>query len=157
VIQLSDVRLADLCRRTGFTRPDLYTAVAAAVATSGGRPGYEHAVYPGPVAVYKGLWGVDLCEWPDALGLDLSDPWEAAQTALDLTHECSGWGWCPAVRTGAHARYLDRAVTASSMMPGNEPSHEPFGFYAGQRAPDHHLGRLAAVTTAMHDHATRRQ
>jgi hypothetical protein len=154
--QLSAVELADLARRVGFGRPDLHAIVAAALVTSHGNPDFEHAIYPGPVAVYKGLYGVDLCEWPELLGVDLADPWEATQMALELTHECSGLQWCPAVRSGKFTRALDVATVASSMVPGREliPSEIHHYVHAHQLG-DQHV-ELARLHNALGDHAARR-
>jgi hypothetical protein len=156
VTPLSAVELADLARRVGFARPDLHTVVAAALVTSRGRPDYDHAIYPGPVAVYKGLYGVDLCEWPELLGVDLADPWEATQTALDLTHECSGLQWCPAVRSGKYTRALAAAMVASSMVPGAELRPSEMHHYAHARQLRDQHDELAALHNALGDHATRR-
>lgn len=126
---LSAVHIADLCRRVGFGRPALYTAIATALATSGGNQAYEHAIYPGPVALYKGLWGVDLCEHGEYVGENLADPQRATEAAYDLTQEHGGFGWCPAYRSGAYVHHLDRAMTASSMIPKPAPQHTAIAVY----------------------------
>lgn len=142
---LSAVHVADLCRKVGFGRPNLYAAIATALATSDGNPDYEHAIYPGPVALYKGLWGVDLCVHDVYVGVDLADPWRAARAAYDLTQEHGGFGWCPAYRSGLFERHIDRARTASSMIPKLSPQHTPIASYDQRDAFAGELARNARL------------
>lgn len=154
---LSAIAIADLARRAGFHGNELHHVVAAALVTSGGRPDYEHAIYPGPVAVYKGLYGVDLCEWPELVGVDLADPERATWAAYDLTGECSGLDWCPAVRSGAELRHLALARVASSQLPGPERVPSPIVQYGHALALDDQHADLGRLHNAIQDHASGRR
>ena len=154
---LSAVHIADLCRKVGFGRPDLYIATATAVASSGGNPAYEHAIYPGPVALYKGLWGVDLCQHELYVGEDLADPLRAAEAAYDLTVEHSGFSWCPAYRSGAYHFYVDRAREASSMVPGAVRDTTPIALYPHLEGLQRREFALARTYNALQDHRLRRR
>lgn len=115
--RLPDVVLADVCRRAGFAGPDLHAAIATAIAASGGRPDFDHVVDPGPIARYKGLWGVDVAGWPGHAADALGDPHTAAQTARELVKATDGWDWCPAYRAGSHAEHFDRAAAVVGVTP----------------------------------------
>lgn len=118
MIRLTDPQLADLARRNGLGAGDLITAVACAIAASDGDPAYHHVVLPGPVADYRGLWGLDVVEYPVWETLDLFHPERAAWAAGVLCKESGGWSWCPAYRSGRASHYLERATPAASMLPG---------------------------------------
>lgn len=124
-MKLSDNMVADVCRRTGFAGDGLHVAIASAIAASNGIASYEMAIYPGPVAIYKGLWGVDLCEHDHLIGVDLSDPWMAAAVALEMTEHRGTFAWCPAFRNGRYRAFLHRARVASTMSPANEQQENP--------------------------------
>lgn len=154
---LDPVEIADLCRAVGFTRPRLYTAIATALSASGGIPSYDHAIYPGPVAVYRGLWGVDLCEHEYLVGLDLAHPYTAAVHAKDLTDEYGDFGWCPTFRSGHYAHNLATAETASSMMPGHKTLQDPITAYAARRTLDATRARLVDHHNGITDAVIRRR
>lgn len=121
---LSDAALGQVCRRAGFSGDDLHTAIACAVGASGGFPGYEQTIWPGPSAAYKGLFGVDTVEWPDCAGRDLTNPYEAAHVAYELT-QAHGWSWCPVWRAGHHRGHLARGVAAAVDVPYREQERFP--------------------------------
>lgn len=150
--QLSDSELAAVCRDAGFGRPHLHTAIAAALATSNGLASYNHPIFPGPVADYRGLWGVDLCEHPDLIGVDLANPYRAAEAAHDLTAEHSGFGWCPAYRSGAFYPFLDRAGTATTMVAQPPPAPSPIHLYAHRRTLAEHLDAYGTLHDAVRRH-----
>lgn len=121
---LSDSEIAQICRDAGFGRPDLITAIACARVASGGVPAYEHVVWPGPVAHYRGLWGVDTIEWPRLAGRPLEDPHVAARAAYELTEE-HGFDWCPTFRAGHHVHHESAAALGATMLPTwhRDPDH----------------------------------
>lgn len=123
--RLSDPELADLARRRDLSGDDVQRAVATALATSAGDPAYHHLVTPGPVADYRGLWGLDVVARPGFADMDLHHPEEAADAMADLVHSTGGFGWCAAYRSGRSAHYLDRAAPAASMLPGRHRDDEP--------------------------------
>jgi hypothetical protein len=123
--QLSDLAIADVCRRTGWTAPLIPVAVALAVAASDGRASYRHEIMPGPAARYEGLWGLDTVEYPQPAGTDLTNPYTAARVAWELSESHQGFGWCPVWRSGAYGPYLERGTAVSSRVMVTEPQTTP--------------------------------
>lgn len=122
---LSDTHIADICRRAGFFGEHLVTAIACALAASGGKPNYDHRIDPGPVAHYKGLWGLDVIDWPEHAITALDDPHTAAAVAHELVDDTGGWGWCPAWRSGASDVMLPRARVAHTVYAATEQHLDP--------------------------------
>lgn len=118
---LSDTHVADLCRRAGFFGDDLVTAIACAAAASGNRPNFDHRIDPGPVAHYKGLYGLDVIDWPEYATHELENPHVAVAVAHELVKSTDGWRWCPAYRSGAYATTLPRARVAHTIYATTEP------------------------------------
>lgn len=116
--RLSDPELAELARRNDLGGDDVERAIACAIAASDGDPAYHHVVWPGPVADYRGLYGLDVVDWPEYEGADLAHPAVAATVAAELVRETGGWSWCPAYRSGRASHYLERAAPAASVIPG---------------------------------------
>lgn len=122
---LTDATLADICRRAGFAGDGTVDAIACALAASGAQPNFEVRTGFGPAAHYRGLWGVDVVDWPEYADHELDNPYAAAQVAHELTTATRGWRWCPAYRSGASGAFLGRARTSALAIPRNEPHLEP--------------------------------
>lgn len=124
--RLSDAEIGAFARACGLGGQSVIDAIACAIAASDGNPAYHHQVYPGPVADYRGLYGLDVTEHPDYADVDLFHPGEATRVAAALREATGGWRWCPAYRSGRSAEYLERATPASSMLAGRPrvPSDE---------------------------------
>lgn len=123
---LTDVQVADVARKAGFVGPQLVTSIATALAASGAIPSYDHAIWPGPVAHYKGLWGLDVVEWPDYAGRELTNPYTAARAAYELTQR-GDFSWCPTWRAGTDRWYETRARNVAGRLPGIEPATSAVG------------------------------
>lgn len=123
--QLTDLQLADVIRRTGWPQPMVPAAVATALAASGGRASYRHKILPGPSAHYVGLWGLDVLEFPQHAGADLTNPYVASKVAWELTERREGFGWCPAWRSGAYVPYVERGTAVVSRVMTAETEHVP--------------------------------
>lgn len=108
----------------GFTRPDVHTAVAIALAASGGHDTFDHRCGIPCAGRYVGLWGIDAVEHPD-LPYDLHDPRDAAKAAYALTQEAGGFGWSAHWRAGHHAQYREVARTHSGHVPFHEREYAP--------------------------------
>lgn len=106
---LPDGTLATIARGAGFAGDGLVDAIACALAASGARPNFEHRVGFGPAAHYRGLWGLDVTDWPEYADHELDNPYTAAQVAHELTTATAGWRWCPAYRSSASGAFLERA------------------------------------------------
>lgn len=146
--RLTDPMLGEIARKSGFTGDHLTTAVAVSIAASGGNPGYDHPVWPGPVAHYKGLYGLDVCQWPDIPADDLHSPWVAGKLAYELTKRY-GWGWNPTARAGTHYPYLERAAVAAGMLPHREQASEPIMIGSYQKATQRRFEQQAAARDAI--------
>lgn len=118
--RLTDLQLADVIRSTGWPAPMVTPAVAIALAASDGRASYRHVIDPGPSAHYVGLFGLDVVEFPQHAGADLTNPYTASKVAWELTEKRQGFGWCPAWRSGAYAPFVERATAVASRMPTHE-------------------------------------
>lgn len=116
---LTDPMIGDVCRHAGFVGPELVTAIATALASSGGVPSYRHEIWPGPAARYEGLWGLDTVQWPDHAARPLDNPYEAARAARELTDR-GDFSWCPAWRAGTDRAYEGRARAAAGRLPHRE-------------------------------------
>lgn len=123
--RLPDAHIAQVCRDAGFVGDELHTAIATAFASSGGIPGYDFALWPGPTAHYRGLWGVDTVERPDIADRDLHNPYVAAHAAHELVEATGGWAWCPAYRAGIHPNHYRDAAVVADMLPAPGAHLEP--------------------------------
>lgn len=117
--------IAHFATRAGFVRPDVYTAVACAIAASGGLDHFDHRNGPPGCGRYVGLWGIDTDVHtqydPDELGA----PETAARAAYELTTAHGGFGWSPVWRAGYDRRHVDEAVAALGGYPFQEREHLP--------------------------------
>ena len=148
--------LADVCRKAGFAHDQLVCAIATALAATNGIPGYEHAIWPGPVARYVGLWALDTVAWADYAGRDLHNPYVAAGVASELVKATGGWAWCPAYANGRFRSYVARAEPASSQFPDRLPAITWNAAPAMRAALDQHLDRLGQIRNTLVDHHFRR-
>lgn len=121
---LSDAQIGHVCRKAGFVGPGLVTAIGTALAASGGVPSYTHPVWPGPVAHYRGLWGLDTVERPEYADMALDNPYTAARVAYELTKR-GDFGWCPVWRAGTDRWYAPRARAAAADLPYAEIQVSP--------------------------------
>ena len=119
VVSLSDRQLASVARRAGCWHGDqLVTAVAVALAESGGRTGAR-----GDVRIQTGTWGPSVGLWQiRSLRAErgtggVRDERANRDPAKNAAHACSLWrgqGWRPwsTWRNGTHRTYLPRARAA---------------------------------------------
>jgi len=147
--------LHDCARGAGFRGGALVTAIAVAYGASGGVPSYDHATGPGNSTHYRGLWGLDVGEYPLYALCELENPHVAASIAHELCELHGGWRWNAAWRANAHVPYLETAATAATMFPGPgyvaptidvRPAAERHGalythFHTAQRALAHTIRR----------------
>ncbi len=149
---LADPMVADIARKAGFVQPALPVAIACALAASGAIPAFDHPIWPGPIAHYRGLWGVDTVEWPDSAGADLANPYVAAAWARAHTQAAGGFGWCPTYRSGAYLPYMARGRVASGMLPGLGHDTTPVASEIHRRSTEMDLRALSATVAAVTAH-----
>lgn len=113
--------LADLARGGGFTDAQIPTAVACAYAATGGESHYHRTIGGGRLADYRGLWAVNVVQYPELSDVDLWDVYVAARAAKQLTDDVGGFAWCYAYRTRAHARHVAKAATAATRVKYRQP------------------------------------
>ena len=132
----SDVQIAKWASQAGFRGPQLVTAVAVALAESGGRTG----VYNG-ICCY-GLWqihrvhGYSVAEMKDGLS--------NAKMAFKISSGGTNWQPWEAYTNGAYKKYESRAKKAVANMAGGNSSLSPDDIVdAGTGGPD--LGAATAI------------
>lgn len=122
-MKLSAETVAHYARGAGFAGEAVVTATAIALATSGGLTEY-HAVagLPGS-GDWRGLWGVNVDEYPQYRDVQLLDPAVAAAVAQELTATPGGFAWAGAYRNG-HYRQLVDLARARQWEPANREQVE---------------------------------
>src|SRR5690242_20008810 len=136
---LSASQLAILAENAGFTGAEISTAVAIALAESGGNP---NAYNPEPAAGTPqgygsyGLWQIYLKAHPEFAGEDLNDP----QTNADLAYQVyaqSGFSSWSTFNSGKYLAFLDEAQTAlpSAAQPAQSNASVASSLPASPAAP----------------------
>lgn len=125
--------IARFATEAGFVRPDVHTATALALASSGGLDHYDlSAGIPG-AGRWVGLWGLNVDEWPEYAADELTDPERAAQVAYELTQRCVGFGWSSSWRAGRERHWLDHVIAAHGRDPFTETDHVPIVLNRAER------------------------
>lgn len=125
--------IVGFARQAGWEGAEVVTAVAVAMAASGGA---DHALetYPhGTPRQTRGLWAVDVDQVADDVAATLYDPRANARAAYGFW-EANGrsWDWSPVYRSGGWRTYLDAADQATKydqdgpvtggLPPGSDPT-----------------------------------
>lgn len=109
---LSASEIAQYASDAGFTGDDLVTAVAIALAESGGDPkaNGDTQLTPGGSI---GLWQINLAAHPEYAGVDLTDPVENAQAAFHVYQQAS-YSFTPwsTFKGGQYLAHLNDAQSA---------------------------------------------
>lgn len=106
--------VADFARRAGFTRGPLVTAVAVALAASGGDDAWWwHPLGTGHIDE-RGLWALDLGALPELQGRDLWHPLRCAEACREV-YLARGrrWDWHRVAAGGLHERHRQTAEAAA--------------------------------------------
>ena len=111
--------ITDAAWRAGFRDDDLVTAVAVALAESGGDPRANNAGLNNNGSVDYGLWQINSVHGPN---LDsIYDPYENAQWAYKVfTGRDNSWEPWSAFNNGKHLRFLDQARQAVAGFTGGK-------------------------------------
>jgi hypothetical protein len=111
--------VAGFARAAGFVGMDLVDAVALALATSHGDDAYHHVSEPGPTVDERGLWGIDVVQYPGLAQRDLFDPAVNAGAAMMLAHTAEGpFNWSPVWRAGVPTDCFAAATGAVAQRSG---------------------------------------
>lgn len=137
-----DPSIAGFAYRAGFRSGDQATAVAIALATSGGDDAYEYSPLFGPRHHWVGLWGVDILEFPQFDASLMRNPVYCAEAAYFIWAATgTSWAWSQAFTSGAYKRYAAEGAFATSL-----PSATQYGFaVAGDDLDSRGLSGLAST------------
>lgn len=105
--------LAGLALAHGFAHDDAARAVAVALATSGGDTDYRLALPYGTPVDRRGLYGIDVCAWPEIAGYLLDDPDVNTAAAFALWRAAGdSFSWTPYATAAATDRFAGVARAA---------------------------------------------
>jgi len=114
--KLSPIAIAQLAANAGFTGNDLVTAVAIALAESGGNPGVvgDLNITPGGSV---GLWQINLRWHPEYTAAMLTDPQTNADAAFAV-YRAAGNSFHPwsTFKNGAYTAHLDAAQSGADVV-----------------------------------------
>ena len=113
--------IASFARQGGIPEHEIATAIALALATSGGIATYDHVAGIPGAGRYVGLWGIDTDRWPEYADADLHVPQMNAWAAGDLYEHAGGWEWSPVFVAGTHRPHLHDAGVARSRVMDAQP------------------------------------
>lgn len=113
---ISAAGLAQLAANAGFQGNDLITAVAIALAESGGNPGVvgDQSITPGGSI---GLWQINLRWHPEYTAAMLVDPQTNANAAFAI-YQAAGNSFTPwsTFKSGAYTAYLNNAQDGANVV-----------------------------------------
>jgi hypothetical protein len=116
-MRLSDSQIAQVAADAGFSGDALVTAVAVALAESGGNAGNTS----GDGGTSYGLWQIHWTVHPQYAPQQLTDPNYNASAAFDISNGGTNWYPWTTWKTGAYRKYLSRAQAAVLASAGVSP------------------------------------
>jgi Lysozyme like domain len=108
-VKLSAAQIAVYAMQAGFTGDDLVTAVAIALAESGGDPNAQGDFMAGQYTSY-GLWQIHWTVHPEFQPTQLFDPQYNANAAFLLYERRHGFGDWSTFNSGAYTAHLSAAT-----------------------------------------------
>jgi hypothetical protein len=136
-------QLARVAEHAGWAGDDITTAVAVALATSGGLDTFEHRNGAPGSGRYVGLWGIDTDAHPAYAAIELHVPVVNAHAARSLCGAYGGWSWSPVWRAGHWRAYVDHAGTERTRTYAGQPVRSPLTLHRTDRI----IGRMAETRT----------
>jgi hypothetical protein len=122
--QLTDARVAEVCRAAGFTGNGLTTAVAVALAESGGDYMAVNTAGNTPPSRDRGLFQINDHWHAEVTDAQAFDPEAAAKVAFTISRGGDIWHEWAAFRSGAYLAFWDRALAVSAQLPTAEELQE---------------------------------
>lgn len=124
-MKLDISQLTSLAASAGFSGADLATAVAVALAESGGDPqAYNPEVHAGAAQGYGsfGLWQIYLQAHPEFSGLNLFDPQANASAAFSVYSRAGGFSPWATYKEGTYLAFIGsvQQAIASSGRPSSD-------------------------------------
>ena len=141
-------QLARVAEHAGFVGDDVRTAVAVALATSGGMDHYRFRPGSPGSGDYHGLWGIDTDRYPWYSTVRLDIPAENARCARELCAEHWGWRWSPVWEAGHWQALTDHAGVERTRTYAGQALERPMTLHTSASRLADTLARVRAVTTA---------
>ena len=120
---LSSRNIATVAAAAGFRGADLQTAVAVALAESGGNPS-AHALTSREDS--RGLWQINVRAHPEFTSANLYDPATNARAAKAVLAK-QGWRAWSTFTTGRFLLFMPTAGAATRSLPGGIDTGDPLG------------------------------
>lgn len=111
-MSLSPQQIAQYAAQAGFTGVNLVTAVAVALAESGGDPGAVNRGTPGHPENSQGLWQINLDAHPQYNGTNIMDPSSNAAAAFAVSSGGNNFGPWSTFTNGSYKNYISQALAA---------------------------------------------
>jgi hypothetical protein len=109
---LSDLDIAKAAVAAGFRGTSVATAVAVALAESGGDPTQRNTNTDG--SIDRGLWQINNKAHPDVTDAEADNPATAAKAAYKISQGGRSWRPWVAYTNGSYKRYANRAAKAGA-------------------------------------------
>lgn len=111
-MRLTDIQIAQVAAAAGFGGDSLITAVAVALAESGGDAGN----ITGDGGTSFGLWQIHWTVHRQFVPAQLTDPNYNAQAAFEVSNGGTYWHPWTTFNTGAYRKYMARAQAAAAQL-----------------------------------------
>jgi hypothetical protein len=118
---LTDLQLAQLGQNAGFSRDRLPTAIAVAIAESGGWTGAK--LVNTDCSVDRGLWQINNLWHSEVSDAQAYDGQGNANAAYTISAHGASWGAWSTYNNGAYKNFLDRARQAVAQLGGPASSN----------------------------------
>jgi peptidoglycan hydrolase-like protein with peptidoglycan-binding domain len=113
---LTDVQVADVAFTAGFRGDALITAIAVALAESGGRTDAVNTVGNTPSSRDRGLWQINSYWHPEVSDAQAFNPAGCAQAAYRISAQGTSWRPWTTFNSGSYRQFLARAEHAASQV-----------------------------------------
>jgi hypothetical protein len=143
---LLDEQIADVCRQAGFWGKGLTTAVAVALAESGGNPAAVNTTGNFPEASRdRGLFQINSFWHPEVTDAEAFDPLLNAHAAYTISTGGMDWDAWSSYTQGTYMAYWDRACAVTNPRPDPEAlKNAAWGAMGVNYYPDAALAKYAA-------------
>lgn len=124
---LTDQQIATTARAAGFSGSGLVTAIAVALAESGGNPqaqGINRSASGGIASIDRGLWQINNVFHAEVSDACAFSPPCAAQQTFRISHQGSNWSPWATFNSGAYRSFTARALAAANAV-GSRGSQSP--------------------------------